>query len=248
MVKIKVGNMEVKLTKKPKAKPTIIEGFPGFGLIGTITTEFLIDHLKTELIGTITFPEMMPMVAVHDGRVVQPIGIFYDEKNNLIILHVITNISGFEWQMADAVMQLAKTVGAKEIVSIEGIGAANKDGAELESKTFYYSNNVDARKIFEKNSIPSLKEGVVVGVTGTLLVKSEGLPMSCVFAETASGLPDSKAAAKVIEVLDKYLDLDVDYKPLMKQAEQFEEKIKGIMSKSQEASRDQEMKKLSYLG
>lgn len=240
--------LELKLTRKPKAKPTIIEGFPGFGLVGTIATEFLIDHLKTELIGTITFPEMMPMVAVHEGKVVQPIGIFYDEKNNLIILHVITNISGFEWQMADAVLQLAKQVGAKEIVSIEGIGAMAQDGAAGQQRAFFFSNNADARKIFEKNSIPSLKEGVVVGVTGTLLVKGDGTPMTALFAETASNMPDSKAAARIIEVLDKYLKLNVDYKPLLKQAEQFEEKIKGILSKSQEASKEQEMKKLSYLG
>ena len=42
--------MEIKLTKKPQ-NPTLIEGFPGFGLIGTITTEFLIEHLKAEKIG-----------------------------------------------------------------------------------------------------------------------------------------------------------------------------------------------------
>ncbi|MBW2989975.1 PAC2 family protein, partial [Candidatus Woesearchaeota archaeon] len=42
--------MQIKLWKKPK-NPIIIEGFPGFGLVGTIASEFLIDHLKTELIG-----------------------------------------------------------------------------------------------------------------------------------------------------------------------------------------------------
>ena len=45
--------MQVVLTKKPK-KVIIITGFPGFGLIGTITTEFLIEHLKALPIGKIT--------------------------------------------------------------------------------------------------------------------------------------------------------------------------------------------------
>ena len=39
--------MELKLDKKPK-NPIIIEGFPGFGFVGTIATEFLIDHLNAK--------------------------------------------------------------------------------------------------------------------------------------------------------------------------------------------------------
>jgi predicted ATP-grasp superfamily ATP-dependent carboligase len=35
--------MEIKLTKKP-SKVKIIEGFPGLGLNGTISTELLIEH------------------------------------------------------------------------------------------------------------------------------------------------------------------------------------------------------------
>ena len=37
--------MRIILKKKPK-NPVLIEGFPGFGLVGTITTEYLINELK----------------------------------------------------------------------------------------------------------------------------------------------------------------------------------------------------------
>ena len=39
--------MEIKISKNIK-NPIIISGFPGFGLVGSIATEFLIEHLKTE--------------------------------------------------------------------------------------------------------------------------------------------------------------------------------------------------------
>ena len=74
------------------------------------------------------------------------------------------------------------------------------------------------------------------------------MPLSCLFAETHSNLPDSKAAAKVIEALDKYLGMDIDYKPLLEQAAKFEEKLKTIMQKSQEAQEISDKKKLSYFG
>ena len=57
--------MEIKLTSRPK-NPTIISGYPGFGMVGMIATEFLIEHLKTESIGKIVIPELPALVAIHE--------------------------------------------------------------------------------------------------------------------------------------------------------------------------------------
>jgi predicted ATP-grasp superfamily ATP-dependent carboligase len=81
-----------------------------------------------------------------------------------------------------------------------------------------------------------------------LLKAKKGLPVSVLFAETHSKLPDSKAAAKIIQILDQYMFLNVDYKPLLKQAEGFEEKLKGLLSKGQQMAKEQEKKRLSYVG
>ena len=81
-----------------------------------------------------------------------------------------------------------------------------------------------------------------------MLLRVEKVPVSCLFAETHSNLPDSKAAARIVEALDKYLGMDLDYKPLLEQAEKFEEKLKTILQKSQEAQDISDKKKLSYLG
>jgi uncharacterized protein len=93
-----------------------------------------------------------------------------------------------------------------------------------------------------------LKEGIVMGVTAALLMRLKTSPISCIFAESSSGLPDSRAAAKVIEVLDKYLGLKVDYHPLLKKAEEFEDKLKGILDKSKKAGEVKAKKDLAYLG
>ena len=80
------------------------------------------------------------------------------------------------------------------------------------------------------------------------MLRVEKTPVSCIFAETHSNLPDSKAAAKIVEALDKYLGMDLDYKPLLEQAQKFEDKLKSILKKSQEAQDISDQKKLSYLG
>jgi len=233
--------MEIILEKKPK-NPTIIEGFPGFGFVSTIATEFLVEHLGAKQIGRIESNHIMPMVAMHNSRIIEPLGIFYDSKNNLVIFHAITNVGGLEWEIADKLAVLCKELKPKEIISLEGV-ASNSD----EGRAFFYSNISKSNDLFKKIKIEPLKEGIIMGVTGALLLNAK-CPLSAIFVETHSQLPDSKAAAKIIEVLDKYLNLKIDYRPLLAKAEQFESKIKSIMEQSNKSKEEKEKKELSYFG
>lgn len=235
--------MEIKLNKKP-IKPKIIEGFPGFGLIGTITTEFLIEHLKAEKIGSFYYNELPATVAIHNEKLVDPMGIFYDKKYNIIILHTILNSTGFEWDLSKEISKMAKDLQATEIISLEGVSSPSV--TESKKVFFYTSDNKRKEKLKGFGFIP-LKESIIVGVSGALMLRSK-TPLTCFFAETKTDMPDSKAASNIIKALDDYLGLKVDYKPLLKQAAEFEEKFKSILKQSSIATSDAEKKKMSYLG
>jgi uncharacterized protein len=222
--------MKVILDKKPKG-PIIIEGFPGFGLVGTIATEYLIRHLGAVEIGRIRVKEVAPVIAVHEGKAVEPLGIFYSKKHNIVILHALTSVQGIEWDLADAICQLATTLKAKELISIEGIGG---DKVSPDNGIYYIGKS----KKLDTAGAREMEEGIIMGVSGALLTK-KNLNATFIFAETASALPDSRAAAKIVTIIDKYLGLKVDPKPLMKKAEDFENKLKGIKEKKNQ---------LSYLG
>lgn len=226
--------MDVILQKKLKCK-YLIEGFPGFGLIGTIATEYLIEHLDCKKIGEFVYDELNPTVAIHKGKVVHPMGIYYSKKFDLVILHAILDIKGFEWKIVDAVEKIIKQLGVKEIISIEGVSS---NGGE---NIYCYQN-----KSFEKFGAEVIKESVIMGVTAGLLVR--GVPVSCLFAETHSAMPDSRAAAKILELLNKYLKFNLDTQPLLLQAEIFEGKVKDIMKKTSQTTSEAEKKQMSYLG
>lgn len=234
--------MKIELLKKP-TNVTVVGGFPGFGLVGTITTEYLMDHIDdVEKIGYIWFNEMNPLIAIHEGDVVDPLGIFYSKKYNLVLLHAVTNVNGVEWKLAEAVTQLSKLLKAKEVVCIEGIGAMKK----VSNKVFYVSNN---NQRWTENGAEKLNEGIIMGVTAAILSKfQKSSPLSCIFAETDSKLPDSRASARIIKVLDAYLGLKVDPKPLIKKAEGFEDKIKSMMKKTIVVKSDKQRKEVSYMG
>lgn len=232
----------IELKEKPK-NPIIIEGFPGFGFVSTIATEFLIKHLDAKRIGSIFSTKLTPMVAIHDSEIIDPLEIYYDKKHNLVILRALSNISGAEWEIAGMIMDLAKQLKAKEIISIEGVAS---ESTNKKSKVYYFTNMKEEK--FKQIKIENFKDGVIVGVTGVLLLKEKQIPLSCIFVEADPTLPDSRAAGESIKVLDSYLGLKVDYKPLIKAAEKFEGKLKQLMTSTDKATKQKTEKDTSYLG
>ncbi len=229
--------MKIILKKVPR-NPIIIEGFPSFGLVGTITTEFLLEHLKAELIGEFEYKELSPVIAIHKGKLVNPMAVWYVPSRNIVILHTILNIKGYEWEISEKVIEMAKKMNAKEIISLEGVATDDVSG---EVKVYSYGS----KRLVELGAKP-IKESIIMGVSASLMLRYK--KTSCLFAAAHSQLPDSKAAAKLIEILDNYLDLKVDYHPLLKQAEEFESKIKTILQQSNKTLRDADKKSMSYLG
>jgi len=236
--------MQLELYKKPK-NVTIIEGFPGLGLVGTIVTGFLIEHLNAKSIGKIWSNKLLPVVAIHNAIAIEPLEIFYNKKYNLVIINALSNISGLEWDIAEVLNELSTKLQAKEIISIEGVGSQQKLKS---SRTFYYTNSEKKKKLFKKIKLEELKEGIAMGVTAALLLKTKNITHSCIFAETHTKLPDSRAAARVIKVLDDHLKLKIDYQPLIKKAEEFESQLQGIAQQSKTAMKQKRNTTLDYLG
>jgi predicted ATP-grasp superfamily ATP-dependent carboligase len=161
-------------------------------------------------------------------------------------VHSISPAAGTEWKASDIVLDVAKQVGAKEIITLEGVGSQEAG----QTRGFFYTSNPAHRKSFEKLGIDCLGEGIIVGVTAALLTKApqKGFDVCSLFAETHSNLPDSKAAAKVIELIDRYLGLKVDYQPLLKQAAEFEKKLRAMLEQAQQAKETKEKKDITYVG
>ena len=215
--------MKYILTEKPK-KPTIIQGLPSFGLVSTITIKYLLDHLETKEIGYIESENLLPLTAIHKGKIVNPITLYYNKKHNIILVQAITELTGAEWQLAETMVALGKELKAKEFLIIEAMPPHDKDKINI----YGYSTS---KKM--KNLMP-LQEGIVMGATAALLLKSKETPVSCIFAEAHSQLPDSEAAAKVVDAINAYLGMKVDYKPLLEAAKKFEMNLKQVIDRTRQ--------------
>lgn len=221
----------------------VIEGFPGFGLIGSIATQYLVDNLKMELIGSFFSEKVPAVVAIHNHRMVPPIGVYYDKTNNLLVVHPVITFPGLEWDFSKALLKMARDLKAREIISLEGVGAI-----EHNIETYYYSNLDRSKERLEHMGLKEFPEGVIVGPTATLLATAENYPIVCIFAKTSLEPQDARSAAKVLEILSKYLNLGIDTKPLLKEADKFEKQLKQIIRQGLDAIEAKKKKDLSYVG
>ncbi len=231
--------MEIELKEKPK-NPIVIEGVPGLGLVGTIVTEFLIDHLKAKPIGKLQSKNLPAILAVHQGKILEPFGIFYSKEHNVMIISALETVQGMEGELADAIVKICDMVKARDLICVEGFGSSSVG----EPQAFYITEDLKKRKKLEGIGVKPLKDGVIFGVTAALLAKSR--TSNFIFSEAHSELPDSRSAAKIIQVLDKYLGLNVDYQPLIEKANSFEKKLKELLTMASQKAKDKA--KDTYLG
>ncbi len=106
----------------------------------------------------------------------------------------------------------------------------NDNNAE-EFEVYGIGSTPRARKLLVAHDIPQFMEGVITGVAGVLLNegKSRDFDVISVMAEAHPDYPDARAAAKVIEVIDKMLlHIHLDAKPLYIEAEKIEGQLKTI--------------------
>lgn len=235
--------MRDELLRKIKKNPIVIEGFPGFGLIGSIVTEFLVGHLSCEKLGNHYFEDLQASIAIHEGKLVEPVAVYYNERFNIVILHSIAAAPEIDWKAADFVLDVCEKVKARELICIEGVGSGNGS----KGRTFFFTNENKKAEELKALGLQPLKEGIIMGVTSAILLKDDQA-VTCIFGEAESNMPDNLAAARIVEVLDKILGLNVDPKPLKESAKQFEDKFKQILSQMQNASDEKDKKMLSYVG
>jgi uncharacterized protein len=217
---------------------TLIEGFPGMGLVGTISAKFLVEHLDFKQIGYIYSDSFMPIIRIHEGLPVHPSRIYVNDKHKLVVLISEQIIPRpFIPQIAHKVVEWIEQNKIKKVISLAGLQTGQK-----EDMTVYgIAANKESKKYFKGLDIKIIDEGITTGITAVMLLhlKDTKVHAFSILGNVTFGA-DYKAAAELIKRLNKLLDLKMDVKPLYEKAKKTEEEIVSQMKKVQEAQATQE--------
>ncbi|MEE8403265.1 MAG: PAC2 family protein, partial [Candidatus Hydrothermarchaeaceae archaeon] len=216
---------------------TVVNGFPGAGLVSTITANYLIGALKLEQWGAIDSDDFPPVSMIYDKKPKFPARIYAHEKNRVaVILSEFTPPPHLVRPISDMMLNWAKEHECGCIISPEVIHVkAEKEELEV----FGVGSTDNAREELKKRGIRQFSQGMISGISGILL--NEGrmrdFDVFAMVAQARPGIPDARATAKVIETIIKLVpSIEVDVAPLYEEAERVEGFVRHLREQAKPAT------------
>ena len=204
---------------------TLIEGFPGMGLVGTIGAKYLTEKIDFKEIGFVESSVCIPIIRVHNGVPVHPSRIYVNEQKKLVVLiseQVIPQF--FTDKLAREVVEWVQRKKIARVISLSGINAVtDKEGSEV---IYGIASDDESKKMLKDFNVQLIKEGITSGVTALIML---GLKDNKIEAFSLMGnvqiAADYKAAASIVEKLSEMLALGLDVAPLRKEAKETEKAL-----------------------
>ena len=226
--------IEIKLFEEHDlAGYTLIEGFPGVGLVGPMANSYIIESLSMEYIGYISSDGFPPITAIHGNKPMFPVRIYKDAKDKLaVIISEFTIPTNLVYQLAEEITEFVRKYKIERIISIGGIpNQKPKDVA------YFITSEEDLSEKVKKTGIMPIEEGVVAGVSAILLVNGEqyNIPTIDLLVEVNPTIMDPKYAEVAILNLNKIINVKINTEELEKEAKLVETKVRDILKKTKDS-------------
>ena len=218
---------KIEVYEKPELNdPVLIEGLPGIGFVANISALHLIKELKAKLFVEIVSASFQDFaVTTGDGGASSPINELYyckseDGGRDLIIWYGNTQAltTSGQYELVGKVLDLVQELGCRFVISIGGF---KKE--EVPAVPAIYCAATDEETMKEIMDLGTkVMMGHIFGIAGLLigLGKLRSLKGFSLLVETLGMYPDANATRHGLDILDKYLGLDVDLSKLDATADQ----------------------------
>ncbi|MDE1846189.1 MAG: proteasome assembly chaperone family protein [Candidatus Micrarchaeota archaeon] len=226
--------IEINMFKDVKLKGyTLIEGFPGAGLVGPMANSYIVEKLSMEYVGNIESDLFPPIAAVHGGVAMFPVRIYKDDRYKLVVIMSEFSIPPeVIYHLSKELINFIRKQGISLVVSIGGMPTQKPtDMAYGIATTKPLMEKLKAAKI------QTIGEGIVAGVSALLLANSPefGIPVIDILIPVDPSAMSPKNAVTAISNLKKVINLNVSTEELDKEAKLVEAKVKEIMKKARDS-------------
>jgi uncharacterized protein len=249
--------------RKRLDSPILIAGFPGPGLVGSISTSYIINRLHMEQIACVESEFIVPGVIYAEGKLRHPFRLYSNKEGSVCVLvcEAPIMIEGMH-SVLDTVTKWALNNKVKQVMVLDGIAVESipnskrtpiimssdgevADEASLIQDTEEESHEKEAQAEYDSENVyPST--AYIGGLAGGLLSSclSNRLASKALFISSTRGIPDPEGAAILLESLHKITDdksLEIDTQHLRKQGaalrtrmEKIIQSLRGQQQQSQE--------------
>lgn len=235
---------EIKIISKPLSDTpkSVLMGFPGSGLVGSIALQYMVDQMEFELIGNMTSKYFPPLVMMNKGVINVPVR-FYQKEEIAVVVGDIPVHPMICYEIANGLMSWLNQFKLREVVAIAGI-VTN----ELEKRVFGVATELEHLSRIQDHTIV-LPMGTISGIAGSILTecKVRGIPAVGLLGETINA-PDPRSSAATIDVLNKMFNINLDIAPLLEQADEIEAAMHKLAEEVQTTEKAPKKEQLPMYG
>jgi uncharacterized protein len=241
--------------KKKLNSPILIAGFPGAGLVGSISTSYIINKLHMNQIACVESEFIVPGVIYTEGKLRHPFRLYSNKEGNICVLvcEAPIIVEGM-YSVLDTFVKWALNNKVNEVMVLDGIAVEglpdskrmpiilSSDGREADAANLIHDNDnisdvtnkeEEEKKDDNSHSIyPST--AFIGGIAGGILSSclSNGIASKALLIPAARRIPDPEGAAIIIESLSKITNnesLKIDTQQLREQGASLKLRMEKII-------------------
>lgn len=242
--------------------PILIAGFPGPGLVGSISTSYIIDKLEMYQIACVESEHIAPGVIYVGGKLRHPFRLYSNKEGNVCVLvcEAPIMIQGM-YSVLNTVMKWGLDNRVKEVMVLDGIAVEglpdskrtpmilSSDGKSADAANLLHDDG--SINIANKSQQEAADSGpfyantaFIGGIAGGLLSAclSNGIACKALLVLASSGIPDPEGAAILLESVAKTTNdqiLKIDTKQLREQGAKVKRRMEEIMRSIREQQAQQ---------
>ena len=251
--------------KKKLNSPILIAGFPGPGLVGSISTSYIINKLHMNQIACVESEFIVPGVIYTEGKLRHPFRLYSNKEGDICVLvcEAPIMVEGM-YSVLDTFVKWALNNKVNEVMVLDGIAVEglpdskrmpiilSSDGREADAANLIHDgNNIsdvtnkeeEEKKDDNSHSIyPST--AFIGGIAGGILSSclSNGIASKALLISAARRIPDPEGAAIIIESLSKITNnesLKIDTQQLREQGASLKMRMEKIIQSFAEQQQGQ---------
>jgi len=205
--------------------PILFTSFPGIGLVGTIASTHFITELNLDWIGVIESKDLPPIATLMDGIILPPIRVYQSMDFGFVLIHSdVPILPHVAYEMSEEIVNWAMEIDAKRIYSLAGV-------TTFEDKRRVFGVATSKELLEEiRGYVEIFKSGTISGIAGSILNEcvARKFPGLALLGETLGFNPDPRAAAEVINVLNRIFGWEIGVEKLIKEAELIEAQMQKL--------------------
>lgn len=234
---------EIRLTGRAAdlESPTLVEGFPGVGLVGKIATDHLVEQLEMRYYASVNC-EGLPRIGVYrsgDRTARPPVRIYASEEHDLLAIQSDAPIAAKAVEnVADCLTSWIVDQEATPIY-LSGLPANREEGRP----ECYGLATGEAGETLEAHDVAIPPEdGVVTGPTGALINRAAQLDYDSIslVVQCNPKFPDPESASVLLEeAIAPIAEVDLEVGELLDRAEEIRKKRERLAQQMQAIGQDE---------